>query len=59
MRTRAFWDGPRLGVEHMVGSDGRVRVVLEIVEGRLEMTRTTGLMGERVAPIVLVYDREG
>ncbi len=59
VRTRAFWDGPRLGVEHMVGSDGWVRVVLEIVEGRLEMTRTIRFMGERVAPMVLVYDREG
>ncbi len=59
VRTRAFWDGPRLGVEHMVGSDGRVRVVLEIVEGRLEMTRTIRFVGERVAPMVLVYDREG
>ena len=59
VRTRALWDGPRLGVEHMVGSEGRVRVVLEIVEGRLEMTRTIRFMGERVAPMVLVYDREG
>ena len=59
VRTRAFWDGPRLGVEHMVDSEGRVRVVLEVVEGRLEMTRTIQFMGERVAPMVLVYDREG
>lgn len=59
VRSRAFWDGPRLGVEHMVGSDGRVSVVLEIVEGRLEMTRTMRFTGERVAPIMLVYVREG
>lgn len=58
VRTRAVWDGPRLGVEHTVGSDGRVSVVLEIVEGRLEMTRTIRFMGERVAPMVLVYERE-
>lgn len=57
--SRAFWDGPRLGVEHMVGSDGRVSLVLEIVEGRLEMTRTLRFMGDRVAPIVLVYVRVG
>lgn len=59
VRTRAFWDGPRLGMEHVVGSDGRVSVVLEVVEGRLEMTRTIRLMGERVVPMVLVYEREG
>ncbi len=59
VRTRAFWDGPRLGVEHVVGSDGRVRVVMEVVEGRLEMTRTVRFAGERVAPMVLVYDRQG
>ena len=58
VRTRAFWDGPRLGVEHTVGSDGRVSVLLEIVEGRLEMTRTIRFMGARVAPMVLVYERE-
>ena len=57
VRSRVFWDGPRLGVEHMVGSDGRVRLVLEIVEGRLEMTRTIRFIGERVAPILLVYVR--
>ena len=57
VRTRAFRDGPRLGMEHMVGSDGRVSVVLEIVEGRLEMTRTMLSVGGRVAPIVLVYER--
>lgn len=57
VRTRVFWEGPRLGVEHMVGSDGRVSVVLEVVEGRLEMTRTIRFMGERVAPMVLVYER--
>ena len=59
VRTRAFCDGPRLGMEHVVGSEGRVSVVLEVVEGRLEMTRTFRLGGERVAPIVLVYVREG
>lgn len=59
VRTRAFWDGPRLGLEQAVGSDGEVRVVLEVEEGRLEMTRTIRFMGERVAPIVLVYVWEG
>ena len=41
----------------MMGSNGRVGVVLEVVEGRLEMTRTIRFMGERVAPMVLVYER--
>ena len=59
VRTRVFRDGPRLGLEHMVGSDGRVSVVLEIVEGRLEMTRTMLFVSGRVAPMVLVYEREG
>ena len=59
VRTRAFRDGSRLGVEHMVGSDGRVSVVLAIVGGRLEMTRTMLFVGGRVAPMVLVYEREG
>lgn len=59
VRSRVFWDGARLAVEHMVGSEGRVSVVLEVVEGRLEMTRTIRFVGERVAPVVLVYVREG
>lgn len=59
VRSRAFWDRPRLGVEHMVGSDGRVSLILEIVEGRLEMTRTIRFTGQRVTSIVLVYVREG
>ncbi|MDE0357043.1 MAG: hypothetical protein OXN92_04785 [Gammaproteobacteria bacterium] len=57
VRTRAFRDGPRFGLEHTVGSDGWVSVVLEVVEGRLKMTRTMRFMSERVAPIVLVYVR--
>ena len=57
VRTRAFRDGPRFGLEHTVGSDGWVSVVLEVGEGRLKMTRTMRFMSERVAPIVLVYVR--
>ena len=59
VRTRVFRDGPRLGVEHMVGSDGRVSVVLEIVEGRLEMTRTMLFVRGRVAPMVLINGASG
>ena len=52
-----MWEGPRLGLRHMVGAEGQVRVVLEIVDGQLRMTRTIRIGGEAVAPIVLVYDR--
>jgi hypothetical protein len=59
VRSRAFWDGPRLVVEHMVGLEGRVSLALENVEDRLEMTRTMRFTGQSVAPAVLVYVREG
>ena len=58
IRTRIFWDGPGLGIEYAVGSEGEVRAVLEIVNGRLRMTRTIRIFGETVAPLVLWYDRE-
>ena len=56
--TRIFRDGPGLGIEYMVGSEGQVHEVLEIVNGRLRMTRTMRVFGETVAPLVLWYDRE-
>ena len=59
VRTQVAWDGPRLALQHLVASDDRVTVVLEIVDGRLQMIRTVRLSGEAVAPIVLVYDRAG
>ena len=59
IRSRVFWEGPRIGLEHVVDSEGRVRVVLEIVEGRLEMPRTMSFGNEGVAPLVLVYGRRG
>ena len=59
IRTRVFWQVGRLGLEHAVGSEGQVREVLEIIDGRLEMTRTIRVQGETVPPLVLVYDREG
>ena len=58
VRTRIFLDGPGLGIEHMVGSEGQVNEVLEIVNGRLRMTRTMRVFGETVAPLVLWYDRD-
>ena len=59
IRTRVFWQGGRLGLQHEVGSEGQVREVLEVVDGRLKMTRTIRVLGETVVPLVLVYDREG
>ena len=58
VRTRVLWDGVKLEFEHAVGSDGRVREVLELVDGRLEMTRTIRVSSETVPPLVLVYDRD-
>ena len=57
VRTETFWDEDGLGFEHMVGSQGRVRVLLNVVDGRLELTRTLHLAGDVVPPIVLRYDR--
>lgn len=57
VRTQVVWEGSRLGFRHVVGVEGRVRVVLQIVDGQLRMTRTIRIGGEAVAPIVLVYDR--
>ena len=58
IRTRIFWDGPVLGIEYAVGSEGQVHSVLEVVNGRLRMTRTMRISGEPVTPLVLWYDRE-
>ena len=58
IRTRIFWDGTGLGIEHVVGLEGQVHAVLEIVDGRLRMTRTMRIFGETVAPLVLWYDRD-
>ncbi len=58
IRVGISWDGPGLGIEYLVGSEGEVHEVLEIVNGRLRMTRTMRVFGETVAPLVLWYDRE-
>ncbi|MDE2876110.1 MAG: hypothetical protein OXU69_10285 [Gemmatimonadota bacterium] len=58
IRTRVRWDGVRLEFDHVVGSDGRVNEVLEVVDGRLRMTRTLRVAGEAVPSLVLVYDRD-
>lgn len=58
VRTRVFWDDGRLGIEHEVGAKGWVTEVLEVVDGRLRMTREIHRVDEPPAPIVLVYDRD-
>lgn len=55
--TRTIWDGGRLGFEHLVGGEARIREVLEVVDGRLEVMRTMRLPGTTVTPITLRYDR--
>ena len=60
VRTRVYWDGDRLALEHRAKAGGQVRAVLEIVDGRLQVTRS--LRDSRIAalaPLVLVFDRDG
>lgn len=57
VRTRVYWDARRLALEHLVHSDAQVREVLEIVDGRLQMTRTVRVLRASVSPFVLRYDR--
>lgn len=61
VRARVFWDGDRLTLERRVGSRGRVRSILEIVDGRLQIRRTIRVprLSARVPPYVLMYDRDG
>ena len=60
VRARVFWDGGRLAIERRVGSRGQVRSVLEIVDGRLQISRTVRVprMTEPARPYVLMYDRD-
>lgn len=60
VHTRVVWDDGRLGLEHSVDSEAWVREVLEVVDGRLRMTRTMRVLGEpgSPAPLVLVYWRD-
>ena len=57
VHTRVVWDDGRLGLEHSVDSEAWVREVLEVVDGRLRMTRTMRVLSEAgsSAPLVLVY----
>ncbi len=60
IHTRVVWDDGKLGLEHSVDAEAWVREVLEVVDGRLIMTRTMRVLGEvnSAPPLVLVYDRE-
>ena len=60
VQTRVIWDDEKLGLEHTVNPDDRVRVVLEVVDGQLKMTRTMRIFGaaDSPLPLVLVYGRD-
>lgn len=60
LHTRVVWDDGRLGLEHSVDSEAWVREVLEVVDGRLRMTRTMRVLGAAgsPAPLVLIYRRD-
>ena len=59
VQTRVVWDDGKLGLEHSVDSEAWVREVLEVVDGRLMMTRTMRVLGDAnsPSPLVLVYSR--
>lgn len=56
VRTRIDWREGTLGIEHSVGSRAKVREVLEVVDGRLEVRRTMQVVRD-LPPVVLRYDR--
>ena len=56
VRTRLFMEEGRLGFEHALDVGRLVQEVLEIVEGRLKITRTI-VRDRDVDPVVLVFDR--
>lgn len=60
LHTRVVWDDGSLGLEHSVDSEAWVREVLEVVDGRLRMTRTMRVLGAAgsPAPLVLIYWRD-
>lgn len=59
VHTQVVWDDGKLGLEHSVDSKAWVREVLEVVDGRLTMTRTMRVLGvtNSPPPLVLVYGR--
>lgn len=57
LRTRIFWEEGRLGLEHNVDA-WRVRETMDLVGGRLEVTRTIRITGRTWPAVVLRYDRD-
>lgn len=60
VRARVSWDGDRLALERRVGSHGQVRSVLEIVDGRLRISRALRVprMSTPTPRFILMYDRD-
>ena len=60
VRARVLRDGEGLTLERRVGSLGRVRSELKIVDGRLQISRTIRVprMSAPAPPYVLMYDRD-
>lgn len=58
VRTRVYWDGDRLALEHRPRSGGQVRAILEIVDDRLQITTRIRVLRRSAPPIVMVYDRD-
>ena len=60
VRARVYWDGDRLAIERRVGSRGQVLSVLEVVDGRLQMSSTLRRprFSAPTPPYVLMYDRD-
>ena len=60
LQTRVVWDDGRLALEHTVNPDDRLRVLMEVVDGQLRITRTIRIFGsaDSLPPIVLVYGRD-
>lgn len=58
IRTRVYWDGDSLAIEHRPRSGGQVRSVLEIMDGRLQITTRIRVLRTSLPPSTLVYDRD-
>lgn len=58
LRARVYWDGERLALEHRASSGARAHSVLEVVDGRLQITIMIRVRRASASPLVLVYDRD-
>ena len=56
VRTRILWEGGRLGVEHALDV-WRVGETMDLVDGRLEITRAIRRTGVSLSPVVLRFHR--